>query len=102
MSVVTSWSRVLKAIGIPVSAPEGAFYIAVPLPVEDAAEFCSWLVSDFELDGETLCMAPLGGFYTTEGLGRNEVRMAYVLDKDVITRCVAILESGLKAYSERA
>ena len=47
-------------------------------------------------------MAPLGGFYTTEGLGRNEVRMAYVLDKDVITRCVAILESGLKAYSERA
>ena len=46
-------------------------------------------------------MAPLGGFYTTEGLGRNEVRMAYVLDKDVITRCVAILEAGLKAYSEK-
>ena len=91
----------LEPIGISVPAPEGAFYIAAPLPVEDAADFCSWLVSDFELDGETLCMAPLGGFYTTEGLGRNEVRMAYVLDKDVITRCVAILEAGLKAYSEK-
>jgi aspartate aminotransferase len=91
----------LESIGISVPAPEGAFYIAVPLPVEDAADFCSWLVSEFDLDGETLCMAPLGGFYSTEGLGRNEVRMAYVLDKDVITRCVEILRAGLKSYSEK-
>ncbi len=91
----------LESIGISVPAPQGAFYIAVPLPVDDAADFCSWLVSEFHLGGETLCMAPLGGFYSTEGLGRNEVRMAYVLDKDVLTRCVDILKEGLKAYSRK-
>ncbi|HAW96890.1 MAG TPA: aspartate aminotransferase [Phycisphaerales bacterium] len=91
----------LESIGISVPAPQGAFYIAVPLPVDDAADFCSWLVSEFDLDGETLCMAPLGGFYSTEGLGRNEVRMAYVLDKQVISRCVEILEAGLAAYAEK-
>jgi len=91
----------LESIGIPVPAPQGAFYIAVPLPVDDAADFCSWLVSEFDLDGETLCMAPLAGFYSTEGLGRNEVRMAYVLDKQVISRCVEILEAGLAAYAEK-
>ncbi len=88
----------LKNIGINVSAPKGAFYLAVPLPVDDADHFAKWLVRDFELDGETLCVAPLAGFYSTPGLGKNEVRMAYVLEKDSIQRCVNILEAGLKAY----
>ncbi|MCH2134137.1 MAG: pyridoxal phosphate-dependent aminotransferase [Phycisphaerales bacterium] len=89
----------LNAIGIDVQPPKGAFYLAVPLPVKDADHFAKWLVTDFTVDNETVCVAPLGGFYSTEGLGQNEVRMAYVLDKDVIKRCVKILEAGLKAYS---
>ena len=76
------------------------FYLAVPLPVDDADHFAKWLVSDFDVDGETLCVAPLAGFYSTPGLGKNEVRMAYVLEKDVIERCVRILEAGLETYKK--
>ena len=90
----------LRDIGIDVQAPQGAFYLAVPLPVDDADHFAKWLVSDFDVDGETLCVAPLAGFYSTPGLGKNEVRMAYVLEKDVIERCVRILEAGLETYKK--
>lgn len=92
----------LQDIGIKVTSPKGAFYLAVPLPVDDADHFAKWLVSDFDVDGETLCVAPLGGFYSTAGMGKNEIRMAYVLDKEVIKRCVKILEAGLKAYQSTA
>lgn len=88
----------LKRIGIEVTAPQGAFYLAVPLPVDDADHFAKWLVSDFDINGESLCVAPLAGFYSTPGLGQNEVRIAYVLEKNIIERCVTILEEGLKAY----
>ena len=91
----------LRNIGLNVPTPEGAFYIAIPLPVEDSDAFCRWLLTDFEVDGETVCLAPLGGFYSTEGLGHNEVRMAYCLEEDVLQRCVRILERGLKAWSTR-
>lgn len=90
----------LRDIGIDVQPPQGAFYLAVPLPVDDADHFAKWLVSDFDVDGETLCVAPLAGFYSTPGLGKNEVRMAYVLEKDVIERCVRILEAGLETYKK--
>ena len=90
----------LRGIGIDVQPPQGAFYLAVPLPVDDADHFAKWLVSDFDVDGETLCVAPLAGFYSTPGLGKNEVRMAYVLEKDVIERCVRILEAGLETYKK--
>ncbi|MDG2422372.1 MAG: pyridoxal phosphate-dependent aminotransferase [Phycisphaerales bacterium] len=88
----------LKAIGIPVNPPKGAFYLAVPLPVENSDDFAHWLVDEFDVDGETLCVAPLGGFYSTKGLGQNEVRMAYVLEQPIIEKCVKILEAALKAY----
>lgn len=88
----------LKGIGIDVNPPQGAFYLAVPLPVDDSDHFAHWLVSEFDLDGETLCVAPLGGFYSTDGLGKNEVRMAYVLEQPILKRCINILEEGLKAY----
>ena len=88
----------LSAIGIHVPVPKGAFYIAVPLPVEDAEDFATWLVRDFDLDGETVCMAPLAGFYSTPGLGRNEVRLAYVLDQERLARCVKIIAAGLERY----
>ena len=88
----------LSSIGIHVPVPKGAFYIAVPLPVEDAEDFATWLVRDFDLDGETVCMAPLSGFYSTPGLGRNEVRLAYVLDQERLARCVKIIAAGLEQY----
>jgi len=91
----------LRAIGLPVQSPAGAFYLALPLPVEDADAFCRWLVGEFTLEGETVCLAPLEGFYRTEGLGRNEVRMAYCVEEDVLRRCVAILDAGLKAWKNR-
>ncbi|MBT5382352.1 MAG: aminotransferase class I/II-fold pyridoxal phosphate-dependent enzyme, partial [Phycisphaerae bacterium] len=91
----------LRNIGLDVTMPQGAFYLAIPLPVEDASEFCRWLVGEFDLDGETVCLAPLAGFYRTEGLGTREVRMTYVLNQDKLTRCVAILDAALKAWKAR-
>jgi aspartate aminotransferase len=91
----------LRGIGLDVTMPQGAFYLAIPLPVDDANEFCRWLVGEFDLDGETVCLAPLAGFYRTEGLGRQEVRMTYVLNQDKLTRCVAILDAALKAWKAR-
>ncbi len=79
--------------------PMGAFYTVARLPVEDADHFCKWLLSDFELEGSTLFMAPASGFYTTPGYGKNEVRIAYVLKKEDLALALRILEAGLKAYS---
>ncbi|MCP4759800.1 MAG: aminotransferase class I/II-fold pyridoxal phosphate-dependent enzyme [Planctomycetes bacterium] len=91
----------LRGIGLEVPTPQGAFYLAIPLPVDDADAFCRWLVSDFDLDGETVCLAPLAGFYRTDGLGLNEVRMAYCVKEDVLRRSVKILEAGLMAWKAR-
>lgn len=81
--------------------PMGAFYTVVKLPVDDADNFCQWCLSDFEDNGETIFMAPASGFYTTPGKGRNEVRMAYVLNKDDLGRAMQILAKALKAYPGR-
>jgi aspartate aminotransferase len=88
----------LRRIGLDAPNPEGAFYLAITLPVDDADAFCRWMLTDFNLDGETICMAPLAGFYRTEGLGHNEVRLAYVLEQHILERCVTILEAALKAW----
>ncbi len=81
--------------------PMGAFYTVVKLPVDDADKFCQWCLSDFELDGETIFMAPASGFYTTPGMGHDEVRMAYVLNKEDLARSMKILDAALKAYPGR-
>ena len=81
--------------------PMGAFYTVVKLPVDDADKFCQWCLSDFDLDGETIFMAPASGFYTTPGMGRDEVRMAYVLNKEDLARAMKILAAALKAYPGR-
>ncbi len=70
----------------------------VKLPVDDADKFCQWCLSDFDLDGETIFMAPASGFYTTPGMGRDEVRMAYVLNKEDLAKAMKILAAALKAY----
>ena len=87
--------------GVYSPTPEGAFYTVASLPVEDAEDFCQWLLTDFRLNGETVMMAPAAGFYSTPGLGKNQVRMAYVLQKEALARALNILRSALEVYKKR-
>lgn len=84
--------------GVVLNEPEGAFYIFAKLPVDDTEVFCKWLLTDFQLDGKTVMLAPGNGFYATEGLGRDQIRLAYVLDLPELTQALDCLEEGLKAY----
>lgn len=81
--------------------PMGAFYTVVRLPVDDADRFCRWCLEEFEYEGETIFMAPASGFYTTPGMGRDEVRMAYVLKKEDLARAMVVLRKALEAYPGR-
>ena len=81
--------------------PMGAFYTMAKLPVDDADKFCAWCLSDFEYEGQTVYMAPGSGFYTTPGLGKNEVRIAYALNKEELAKAVVVLEKALEAYPGR-
>ena len=81
--------------------PMGAFYTVARLPVDNAERFCKWLLTDFEYEGCTVMLAPASGFYTEPGLGRDEVRVAYVLAKDDLKHALAVLAQALKAYPGR-
>ena len=81
--------------------PMGAFYTVARLPVDNAERFCKWLLTDFEYEGCTVMLAPASGFYTEPGLGRDEVRVAYVLAKDDLKPALAVLAQALKAYPGR-
>ena len=78
--------------------PMGAFYTVAKLPVDDAEKFCARCLSDFQYEGETVMMAPAAGFYTTPGAGRDQVRLAYVLKKEDLTRALFVLQKALEAY----
>jgi aspartate aminotransferase len=78
--------------------PKGAFYCVAQLPVEDTETFAKWLLSEFQWEGKTLMFAPNAGFYSTSGLGKNEVRLAYVLEEEKLRQAVEILRNGLAAY----
>jgi aspartate aminotransferase len=86
--------------GLFLRKPEGAFYFVARLPVENSEDFASWMLSDFSHGGATVMVAPAAGFYATPGLGRDEVRIAYVLKKEDLEASVAILAAGLTAYRE--
>lgn len=90
--------RLKKIPGIVLNEPEGAFYIFAQLPVDDTEEFCKWLLTDFRLDNKTVMLAPGNGFYATEGLGRDQIRLAYVLDLPQLVLALDCLEEGLKSY----
>lgn len=81
--------------------PMGAFYTVARLPVDDAEKFCAWCLSDFDYEGETVMMAPASGFYSTPGMGRDEVRIAYILKKEDLNRALLVLEKALEAYNNR-
>ena len=85
--------------GVKCPMPGGAFYAIAQLPVDDSEKFCQWLLEEFSHNGATVMMAPAAGFYATPGKGRNEVRLAYVLNTDDINGAMDCLEAALKAYN---
>lgn len=88
-----------KIPGVLCPNPGGAFYAMVQLPVENAEEFCVWMLSEFSYNNQTLMMAPASGFYSSPGMGLNQVRIAYVLNLDDLKNAIQCLEEGLKAYA---
>ena len=87
-----------KLDGVKVAQPNGAFYCIAELPIEDADDFAQWLLEDFRVNNETVMVAPAAGFYATPGLGKNQIRIAYVLDQESLKRAVHILGEALKSY----
>lgn len=81
--------------------PSGAFYCVAKFPVDDAEKFCQWLLEEFEYEEQTVMMAPANGFYATEGAGKQEARIAYVLNQDSLHKAVKCLEEALKVYPGR-
>lgn len=81
--------------------PSGAFYCVAKFPVDDAEKFCQWLLEDFSYEGQTVMMAPANGFYSTPGAGKDEARIAYVLNQDSLRKAVKCLEEALKVYPGR-
>ncbi|SDR66685.1 aspartate aminotransferase [Gillisia sp. Hel1_33_143] len=86
--------------GVKVAEPKGAFYCIAELPVESADDFARWLLEDFQLDNETIMVAPAAGFYSTPNTGLNQVRIAYVLKKENLERAIEILRAALKEYNK--
>ncbi len=90
--------RLNRIPGVYSPMPQGAFYTLARLPVEDTDAFCAWCLSDFRHKGQTVFMAPASGFYVTPGLGKNEVRLAYVINKEDLNSALNVLEKALEAY----
>ncbi len=84
--------------GVVLQKPQGAFYMLVKLPIKDAEHFVTWMLNDFELDKQTVMVAPGSGFYTTPGKGLNEVRMAYVLKEEDLRKAIRVFQAGLEKY----
>jgi aspartate aminotransferase len=89
-----------KIEGVKVAVPKGAFYCIAQLPVKDADDFAQWLLETYDYNGETVMVAPAAGFYSTPGVGKNEVRIAYVLKKEDLIKSVKILGEALKVYNK--
>ncbi len=87
-----------KIPGVKVATPKGAFYCIAQLPVADADHFAQWLLETYDFNGETVMVAPAAGFYSTPGVGKSEVRIAYVLKKEDLIKAVQILGEALKVY----
>ena len=87
--------------GVFCPSPGGAFYAIAQLPIDDSDKFCQWLLESFSYNKATLMLAPATGFYSTKGLGKNEVRLAYVLNKEDLNKAMDCLEQALLKYPYR-
>jgi aspartate aminotransferase len=94
-------SSLKKIPGVLCPKIDGAFYAIVRLPIDDCDRFCQWLLTDFNLDGKTVMLSPASGFYLTPGLGKDEVRVAYVLNQEALVEAMKCLEMALAAYPGR-
>ncbi len=94
-------SELRKIGGVKVAVPKGAFYCVVELPVDNADVFAQWILEDFNLNNQTVMVAPAAGFYSTKGVGIKEIRIAYVLKKEDLITSVAILKAALKQYNKK-
>jgi len=90
-----------KIEGVKVAKPKGAFYCIAQLPIDNADSFAQWMLESFDLNKETVMVAPAAGFYSTPGVGLNEVRIAYVLKKEDLIRSVQILKEAIRVYNSK-
>ncbi|WP_397361988.1 pyridoxal phosphate-dependent aminotransferase [Olleya sp. R77988] len=86
--------------GVQVANPKGAFYCIAQLPIKNSDAFAQWLLEDFDVNGETVMVAPAAGFYSTPGVGLNQIRIAYVLNTDSLKKAVNIIKEALKVYKD--
>ena len=93
-----AYEALQKIPGLTCGKPEGAFYMMCKLPVENATDFLTWMLEEFDDDGETVMAAPGEGFYATEGLGKDEIRIAFAIERDLLKRAIEILSKGLAEY----
>ena len=96
----TLYRKLMEIPGVVCKEPKGAFYVMAKLPVDDTEKFLVWLLTEFEDNKETVMYAPGGGFYATEGKGKDEVRFAYILKKEDLERAMDLLAMGIKKYNE--
>ena len=92
-------SELEKIEGVKVAKPNGAFYCIAELPIKNSDDFAQWLLEKFDVNGETVMVAPAAGFYSSKGVGLNQIRIAYVLKKESLVKAVAILKEALKVYT---
>ncbi|ANQ54170.1 aspartate aminotransferase [Thermosipho affectus] len=97
-----AFEEMSKIPDIVVHKPQGAFYLAAKLPVDDSEEFIKWMLSNFEVDGKTTMVAPLSGFYVTPGLGKSEIRIAYVLSAEKLKDAINIMAKAIEEYNKRS
>ena len=94
----TVFSALKKISDVFCSKPKGAFYITVKLPIADSDDFARWLLTKFSWQGKTVMVAPASGFYATRGLGRNEIRIAFVLSSSKLKEAMEVFKIGLEKY----
>lgn len=94
------YSELMKVEGVICEKPKGAFYILAKLPIENVEDFVIWMLNEFEVDGETVMVCPAEGFYTTKGLGKSEIRLAYILNENDLKKAASILKQGIEKYIE--
>lgn len=94
------YNELMKVEGVICEKPKGAFYILAKLPIENVEDFVIWMLNEFEVDGETVMVCPAEGFYATKGLGKSEIRLAYILNENDLKRAASILKQGIEKYIE--
>lgn len=92
------YSELMKVDGVICEKPTGAFYIVAKLPVDNAEDFVKWMLTEFRVDGETVMATPAEGFYATPGLGKDEIRLAYILKEEDLRKAAKLLKEGIEAY----